>query len=79
MAVIVQQLAAEMPDRRAIYFWVCDTVCAAMLLGLVLACLWVIFRRSAFPWRTAWRISIVQGVRTRWSWTTATGSRHAQW
>ncbi|MEY2394395.1 MAG: hypothetical protein QOF94_740, partial [Acidobacteriaceae bacterium] len=59
MAVIVAQLAAVMPDRGAIYFRVCDTVCAAMLLGLVLACLWVIFRRSAFPWRTAWRMFMV--------------------
>jgi glucose-6-phosphate-specific signal transduction histidine kinase len=59
MAVIVAQLAAVMPDRGAIYFRVCDTVCAAMLLGLVLACLWVIFRRSAFPWRTVWRMFMV--------------------
>ena len=25
-------------------------------LGLVLACLWVIFRRTSAPWRTAWRM-----------------------
>lgn len=30
-----------------------------MTLGLVVACLWVIFRRSALPWRTAWRMFMV--------------------
>ncbi len=30
-----------------------------MTLGLVVACLWVIFRRTALPWRTAWRMLLV--------------------
>ena len=30
-----------------------------MTLGLVIACLWVIFRRTAQPWRTAWRMFLV--------------------
>ena len=30
-----------------------------MHLGLILACLWVIFRRTSEPWRTAWRMLTV--------------------